>query len=303
MIGHKMNKKMRYLPELIMVILVIVLAHALVKLTWLLFEKSEPVKAEAIPSLARMSLSPDRSSQAGREIAEWDLFGALSNDSTPATNLPVQAPDTSLQLTLEGVYVASDAKNSSAIISEKGAAKRYYIGAEIQQGVSLHDVQSSHVILKRLSRFETLRFADPQLQQVPVNETASRRTTTPAVRVNRGIVNDIRSGQIRSVQDVLDNYGEHPAEQFQHFLQESGLQSTDEGGEPGLMVSSSTSSDILKTVGLMPGDILRSVNDHAITELQSNDTLMREILTSGRAKIVIQRGPRRFVISYPLPQR
>lgn len=298
-----MNKKMRYLPELVMVVLVIVLAHALAKLTWLLLEKPDPVKAEAISSIVRVSKLP-ASERAGRDIAAWDLFGTLSNDSSPAANQPVQAPDTSLQLTLEGVYVASEAKNSSAIISEKGVAKRYYVGDEIQQGVRLHEVQSSHVILKRLSSFETLRFADPELQQVPVNESAPRRAAAvPAVRVNKGIVNDIRSGQIRSVQDVLDNYGDHPAEQFQHFLLESGLQSTDEGGEPGLMVSTNTSSDVLRAVGLMPGDILRSVNDHAITELQSNDTLMREILTSGRAKIVIQRGPRRFVISYPLPQR
>ncbi|HEX4974911.1 MAG TPA: type II secretion system protein N [Pseudomonadales bacterium] len=298
-----MNTKMRYLPELAMVVLVIVLAHAMAKLTWLLIETPGPVKAEAISSTARVSTRP-ASQQAGHEIAAWDLFGTLTSDSTPATNLPVQAPDTSLQLTLEGVYMASEAKNSSAIISENGAAKRYHIGEEIQQGVSLYEVQSSHVILKRQSRFETLRFADPELQQVPINQSAPRREAPVAkVQVNKGIVNGIRSGQIRSVQDVLDNYGEHPAEQFQHFLLESGLQSTYEGGEPGLKISANTSSDILKAVGLMPGDILRSVNDYAITELQSNDTLMREILTSGRAKIVIQRGPRRFAISYPLPQR
>lgn len=304
MIRLKKNKMAKLLPALIMVFLVLALGQGFAKLTWLLLEKPLSLNEAPVASGSAKPAVQAGSDQAGRDIASWDLFGVLSSDSAATAAVRVQAPDTSLQLTLEGVYVATEAKNSSAIIAEKGNAKRYHVGEEVQQGVSLHEVQSTHVILKRASRFETLRFSDPALQQVPVSEQAPRRVSAaPAGYANKSLVNDIRRGQVRSVQDVLDAYGANPAEQFQRFLQESGMEKTDEGGEPGFKISANVPSDILKTSGLMPGDILRSVNDHPMNELQGNDALLKEVLMSGRAKIVIQRGPRRFVISYPLPQR
>jgi len=170
--------------------------------------------------------------------------------------------------------------------------------------VTLHQVNNTFVILQRGSRYETLRFSDVSLQQVPLSNGrgASTQSSARTVNANKGIVNGIRGGQIKSVQDVLEDYGANPAEQFQALLLESGMEATQEGGEPGFKVAANAPGDILKTAGLMPGDILRSVNDHPVNELQGNDVLVREILTSGRAKIVIQRGARRFAVSYPLPQ-
>lgn len=304
-LSNKQTIRLKKLPAVLLLALVLGLSHSLAQITWVLLEKPSHEIVRENNRVPETHSEQSVSERFGRELASWDLFGALTMETNaPINAASVQAPDTSLQLTLEGVYVASEAQNSSAIIADKGNAKRYHIGEEVQQGVTLHQVNNTFVILQRGSRYETLRFSDVSLQQVPLSNGrgASTQSSARTVNTNKGIVNGIRSGQIKSVQDVLEDYGANPAEQFQALLLESGMEATQEGGEPGFKVAANAPGDILKTAGLMPGDILRSVNDHPVNELQGNDVLVREILTSGRAKIVIQRGARRFAVSYPLPQ-
>lgn len=303
--SNKQTIGLKKLPAVLLFTLVLGLSYSLAQITWVLLEKPSHKIVRENNRVPETRSKQSVSERFGRELASWDLFGALTVETNaPINTASVQAPDTSLQLTLEGVYMASEAQNSSAIIADKGNAKRYHIGEEVQQGVILYRVNNTFVILQRGSRYETLRFSDVSLQQVPLNNRreASVQPSARTALANKGIVNGIRSGQIKSVQDVLEGYGANPAEQFQALLFESGMEATQEGGEPGFKVAANAPSDILKTAGLMPGDILRSVNDHPVSELQGNDVLVREILTSGRAKIVIQRGSRRFAVSYPLPQ-
>ena len=287
-------------------ILAFVLAagYSLAQITWLVAVggSSDNTPISANPLVSSKTAAVGRFY--GKEIAEWDLFGSFeAQKKAPETRVQVKAPDTRLQLTLKGVYVAPVVEQSSAIIADKRNAKRYLVGEKVPGGVLLHEVQSKLVILKRGAKYETLRFSESSLK-APIR-SKSRVTSSQRRRVSagrRGIVKDIRSGRISSVQDVLNDYGANPAEQFAAVLLEAGMEPTEEGGEPGLKVGASAPKDILKTIGLRSGDIVRSVNGFPVNELQGDDVLLRKILTSDHAKIVIQRGSRRFTVNYPLPQ-
>ncbi|MBV1871737.1 MAG: hypothetical protein KUG83_04245 [Gammaproteobacteria bacterium] len=303
MVSEQVKSILKYAPTILIVGFVLATSYSLSRMTWLLVEGDGAV-AQAI-STSRAPLKPATvESFYGRELAGWGLFGALKAEKkTSSSKVQVKAPDTRLQLTLKGVYVAPIEAQSSAIIADKRNAKRYLLGEKIPGGVTLHEVQSQLVILKRGMKYETLRFSEPNLKAI--KKSKPRVSSMPRRRpssANRGIVKDIRSGKINSVQDVLNDYGANPAEQFAAVLLEAGMEPTQDGGEAGLKVGASAPKDILKTVGLRPGDIVRSVNGFPVNELEGDDALLREILTSAHAKIVIQRGSRRFTVNYPLPQ-
>ena len=293
------------MPAILIAGFVLATGYSLAEITWLaLDDRSDAgIPRHVKPILSSKIATVD--DFYGREIAEWDLFGVVTATKKAADKkVELTAPDTRLQLVLKGVYVAPDAKKSSAIIAEKRNVKRYRIGDKVPGGVSLHEVQNQFVILKRGAKYETLRFTESSLK-API--TAKPRTVKNASRRSagserRGIVNDIRSGKITSVKDILNDYGANPAEQFAAVLMEAGMEPTNDDGGAGLKVGRSAPRDILKSIGLRSGDIVRSVNDFPVNELQGDDALLREILTSERAKIVIQRGSRRFTVNYPLPQ-
>jgi len=291
-------------PAILIAGFVLAIGYSLAEITWLaLDDRSDAgIPRHVKPLLSSKTATVD--DFYGREIAEWDLFGVVTATKKVANKkVELTAPDTRLQLVLKGVYVAPNAEKSSAIIAEKRNVKRYRIGDKVPGGVSLHEVQNKFVILKRGVKYETLRFTESSLK-API--TAKPRTVNKALRRSgsdrRGIVNDIRSGKITSVKDILNDYGANPAEQFAAVLMEAGMEPTNDDGESGLKVGRNAPKDILKSIGLRSGDIVRSVNDFPVNELQGDDALLREILTSERAKIVIQRGSRRFTVNYPLPQ-
>jgi general secretion pathway protein C len=299
------NSGLKHVSAILVVGFVLAIGYALAEITWLALDDRSDVDAPR-------QLKPLLSSKAamvndfyGREIAGWNLFGVVTATKKAADKkVEVKAPDTRLQLVLKGVYVAPNVEKSSAIIADKSNAKRYRIGEKVPGGVSLHEVQNKFVILKRGAKYETLRFTESSLK-API--TAKPRAANKAPRrgagsERRGIVNDIRSGKITSVRDILNDYGANPAEQFAAVLMEAGMEPTNDDGESGLKVGANAPKDILKSIGLRSGDIVRSVNDFPVNELQGDDALLREILTSKRAKIVIQRGSRRFTVNYPLPQ-
>lgn len=92
------------------------------------------------------------------QIANLQLFG--NADTVPVVeSVPKELPKTDLQLVLVGSITNTDSQQSSALVqSGKDAAKRYFLGDEIAEGVVLHEVRKDEVVLKRDNRFETLGF-------------------------------------------------------------------------------------------------------------------------------------------------
>lgn len=95
------------------------------------------------------------------QIAEWRLLGetqaTAAADSTEASLVP-----TPLQLKLLGTfYLSQQPQNSYAVIqSAEGIQKKYRLGESLQDGVSLHAVEKSRVVLMHNQHQEYLAF-DP----------------------------------------------------------------------------------------------------------------------------------------------
>ena len=307
MITVKTSKWLTRIPAVAMAGFIVAISFTLSKMTWLVLDDGRQAYTATFSLAEAPAGGKAKQNHYGADIAAWNLLGVPTRVSvSPKVAAPAVAPKTRLQLVLEGVYVAPDKRKSSAIIANKGSAKRYLVGDKVPGGVALYQVEQKHVLLKKANgRYETLYFSDKKLPSSRIKKTVrtrkAKQLSSGRRQEKRGIVSDMRGGRIKSVKDVMDNYGANPAEQFAAVLLEAGMVDADDG-EPGLKVGKNAPSDILKAVGLRRGDIIRSINNFPVNELQGNDDVLQEILYSSQAKIVIQRGKRRFTVNYPLPQ-
>lgn len=107
------------------------------------------------------------------QIASASLFGHAAPTAT-ATG-PLQQTD--LQLTLRGVFTASDSRNATAMLeTPDGRVQIVHVGGGVAPETTLQQVFSNHIVLARNGVQESLYFPTPQS-----DESAGAVNATPEV--------------------------------------------------------------------------------------------------------------------------
>lgn len=290
------DKIMHYVPSTLMALMVIAIAYSLAQFSLFIIYGDKPLVTDVIQTEQVLVKNKTREVDIA-SIAQWHMFG----EAGVKTKMPVQqaksAPDTKLRLELAGVYVAPLNADSSAIIIEKGKSESYKVGDSLTGGVTLHEVYSDRVILDRNGRLETLRFSEKSL-----SSNSSRNVGRPVGRARKShgstVLNDLRRGNIRNSKDMMQRLEDNPVAQLSSFINEAGLEPVENGR---FRVSSSAPKDVLLAVGLRKGDIINKINGQSPGVIRDDASLLQDIIVSGEAKIEVQRGKRRFTVSYPLP--
>ena len=90
----------------------------------------------------------------------------------------VAAPETRLNLELQGVFTNNNPDLSSAIIAERGKnGELFAIGDRVPGNALLHAVEQDHVLIKRGSRLEKLLFPKQRLNITSANSETDPRNT------------------------------------------------------------------------------------------------------------------------------
>ena len=58
----------------------------------------------------------------------------------------------------------------------------------------------------------------------------------------------------------------------------------------------------LQQAGLQEGDVVLSVNGQSASSVMGSQNLMNQVMQSERARVEVQRGQRRFVVTVPIPK-
>ena len=254
------------------------------------------------------------------------MFGRFQATVTPQT---VDAPKTTLNLELQGIFTADNAAESTAIVAERGKdGELYRIGDRLPGNATLEAVLNDHILIKRGSRTEKLPFADsligagfsqsqtqpaqlgnnvvltpdPDIGNSPtkleqVRERIARRTQQLAQergQTARQPAEDLR-GAIDSFQQRLD---EDPAALFN----EIGIAPVETGTGSGYRIGSEVSQTMLRQAGLQQGDVIVSVNGQSATSVANDRSLINQVMESERARVEVQRGDRRFFVTVPIPK-
>ena len=148
----------QYLPPGLTAVLVIAIAYQLATLTWALVPGSTPAAAPAPRPVDAGGTAPATTDYS--VLTGAHLFGHAAEQAEVAAPAVVDAPDTTLSLTLRGILSKEGDPNGSVLIESRNEQKTYYVGQAIDgaEGTKLHSVYADRVLLDRGGgRIETLR--------------------------------------------------------------------------------------------------------------------------------------------------
>ncbi|CBL43989.1 similar to Type II secretory pathway component PulC [gamma proteobacterium HdN1] len=306
--------------------LVVAIAYLLVKLTYLFWM---PSATDVPPSF----YSQSSGKQGGPAVSAlrvdtaaiplWNLFGREGAGNVAAvTPANVDAPITSLQLELQGVFVAPNEDNSAAIIAEKmREANLYRIGEAVPGNATLAAILSDRVLLNTQGRTEALYFPDGGanagggakiLSRSGVGAAAaaqgaggggastmsSLRSGGPATPVpSGGGALGLMSGNITSTEDLARAVREELGSNPQQALKELGLEMN---AGNGYKVGAS-GNPVFSALGARPGDEILSLNGRPLGNPESDLNMIESACDSGSITIELSRGGKRFSTQVPCP--
>lgn len=251
-----------------------------------------------------------------------DLFGKYQDTAAPQS---IDAPKTTLNLELQGIFTAELAAESTAIVAQRGkSGELYRIGDRLPGNATLEAVFDDHILIKRGARTEKLPFSDSAISAgfsqtstaTPVNTNApqpnvapgttkleqvreriarrSQETAQKKATANRQAAPDLRSA-IDNFQKRLD---ENPAE----LLTELGVDVVETAKGSGYRIGGEVSQTMLRQAGLKQGDVVLSVNGQPASSVANDKNLMDQVMQSERVRVEVQRDDRRFYVTVPIPQ-
>ena len=152
------------------------------------------------------SIVPDSKPASSRAITQptfkasnLELFGKL--EEAGVVPQAIDAPETKLNLELQGIFIAEEAELSTAIVAEKNkAGELFSIGDRLPGNARLAAVFEDHVLIRRGTRMEKLLFSDTKFQFVSV-ETPPKTAAQPGGRgissATRSNLENVRTGFVK----------------------------------------------------------------------------------------------------------
>jgi general secretion pathway protein C len=236
----------RHLPTAVTFVLVVAIAYQLSRLTWAFMPGAIPVAAPAAnrPSNAPAVTAP---SSGYDRLSSAHLFGEAAKEQVQqALPAVVDAPDTTLSLTLTGILSREGDPNGQAIISaNRGQEKTYQIGQAIDNasGTTLHSVYSDRVLLNRGDRLETLRLPKDLLGNAGPAPRVASPVMAPAAPGGNDTLRNVISQNASRLTDIV-RLAPH----------------VQEGKVVGFRVNPGRDRESFEALGLLPGDIVTDIN-------------------------------------------
>jgi general secretion pathway protein C len=268
------------------ILLAIWLAWLLAGLSWLVLPEPE---REALPQpVAAMPASERRQPRIDeREIAAWHVFGVAGEEKPAPTSAAVEAPDTSLKLTLRGVFASDEAGKARAIVGDPGGKEDHYaIGDPLPGGAKLSEIYPDRIILERNGRYETLRLPKERTSAV-------LQGTEPSA--GRG---DLAS-KVAAFSRYRTEVKQNPAT-FMNYVRATPARGGD-GKFIGFRLQAGRERGALKELGLQPGDIVTSINGVQIDSPAKGMKAMQALGEGDNVSVTLLRGGQETSLSLTLP--
>ena len=187
------------------------------------------------------------------------------------------APETGLTLTLHGVFLATQAKTSSAILSEDGdSAELYRVGDELLGNAELVAVEPRRILLKRNGEVESLSFEDEGMAFGRVASSRQRSEDSDAL--------------LKQASEALEDNPEEA-------IASAGFRPREDG--PGYVYDGTNKQ--LSEMNLQPGDVIISINGRELGNVEEDRERLEQWMSSESLQLEIERGGTRFSFTVPVP--
>jgi len=252
-------------------------------------------------------------------IANFNLFGVIEQKTVAPDVL--NAPETKLNLELKGVFTAENEAESTAIVSESNkTGETYHIGDRLPGNAILSAVYDDHILIKRGSRFEKLKFSEEAFKSASIEASASKKPAARPQRMDRRSNERLKQSRARKAQeqrkseaisktgaeqqksigDIFNSYRDRINSDPESVLRELGVESVTSGESGGYRIGNQISQQQLLQAGLQAGDVILSVNGRPVGDVMQDRSMIDQAMAAGRVRVEIQRQKRRFFITVPI---
>lgn len=260
-----LDRASQTLPRALMVVLVIAIAWQLVQLTWLLLDRGP--QPQPIVMAPPTSVAPVQQGVDIQAIVNAHLFDVAS--AAPTQDV-TNAPPTQANLVLTAVFASPDPTKGLAIIGESAQSARVFaVGGAVQPGVRLHQVHSDRVILDRAGRLETL--------------SLPRRGSGAALVINR----PPPTQQSQFVSNLRQMAETNPSA-FAEIIRPQPVFAN--GVQRGYRVYPGRNRAQFGKLGLVPGDLVMSINGTPLDDPQRSMEIFNTMGSSDRVTVTVERN-------------
>lgn len=254
------------------------------------------------PVEAALSRGPSTNQGALGSIIELAPFGRAPDEA--------DLPETLLPLVLKGVVYSPEPSKSFALISTGGApAQTWGVGQAPIEGAVIEAIEVERIVLGVDGRREALPFPSMSASgSAPAASATSTPSSPPAslqpdtgeaaVAAEQPIQRPADGSQAASSSrpgSATRSVVQSPASGPGALLSAAGLSATTDG----LRVGPDPSAR-LKRAGLLPGDLIRSLNGRPVADIASERQMIERAILAGSARVEVERDGTTLTLTLPL---
>ena len=254
----------RRVPILVFLGLVVLIAYLAARLSWQFLAPAAAAGSAGVSSgMPRIA-----GSQAGHDpvnqIRSAHLFGVA--EDTAATQAAVNAPKTSLDLTLLGVAAGAGQFPSQAIIANGSNQNQhtYSVGATLPGGAVIRNIEADRVVIAHNGRLESL----------PLPK-AGTSILAASMHFGGGNHSSIQRSHQMSVSPQLRQQVEQHPQKLLEFMRIQPYAA--KGKMQGYRVFPGQNPALFRQSGLQPGDVITQVNGISLTNNASAMQAMAQL--------------------------
>lgn len=284
------------LPIVVTVLLILLISWRAAEITWNL------IPAPDIPYHVQPSSAEQSSTSTAAEVdtnqltnlAKLHLFG-VAGATTKPRKVDSKAPETRLNLTLHGVFVAEKPEDGAAIIGTGSTQKYHKVGGAVMSGVTLQAVFTDRIVLLRNGTSEVLRFPKIKNSGAPSkssNAGNSRRTVD--AKANFGPAAGSRVQNLSQYRNMLR---EEPLKVFE-YVRFVPVKSRD--GMKGYRILPQKNRELYNQLGVRPSDLVTAVNGIPLTDDKEAMKLMDQLKDAQSLQVDIIRNGQSRSLNFDL---
>ncbi|MDI9245030.1 type II secretion system protein N [Marinobacter sp. CHS3-4] len=267
----------RLLANLLLVALVVYGGLTMARVTWMIAWNERPMVAA--PDSANQGLA----GAAGRlqPMAAHKMFGQPTRQQPVAEVVKRSAPETRLNLSLEGVMVAQRPEDSGAIVAgSNGVTEHYRVGDTLPGNAELAEVEPNRVLIRRNGQYESLSFEE---------------------KLSTDLIEDVPQEQSGSADDFVASARDRLESQGVAALAAFGLRPAEDGMGSGYVYDGSNA--MLSAVGLQSGDMITAINGQRLGDFEQDKALLENWRNESQIDIEIERDGAILSVSYAIPEQ
>ncbi len=235
------------------------------------------------------------------EIVARHLFGEPKNDAVAeAAPVVVASP---LNAKLKGVFAGLPPFPAFAILNFDGKDQPVRVGTEIVPGAVLDSVHPHHVLVRRNGAIEKLEFENAAVAGAPNAPGPQLARLSPELA---GRVTALPQQFRLNVQSLNQNTSALSRAELQSALQDprqlSNLGHVQDNPGGGVAVQNAASGSLLQKLGLLDGDVIRSLNGVPVNSQADLMRLYQQFGQVGQVKVEGLRAGTPLQLNYNIRQ-